>query len=373
MQDKIRVGVIGANPQRGWATTAHIPALKALPQYEITAVSSTRLQSARAAADKFGVPHAFDNHQDLVTHPEVDLVAVTVKVPLHRELVTAALRAGKHVYCEWPLGNGLAEAEALAALAKEQGVYAVVGLQARFSPVMQYVRDLVAQGYVGRVLSSTLVGSGMAWGGMAPAADAYVNDVRNGATMLTIPLGHTIDAVCDALGEFQSLNAVIATNLLETVVLETKEKIAKSAEDQVAIAGTLRSGATISVHYRGGRSRGTNFSWEINGTEGDLLLTGPGGHAQFMEPALRGARGEEKTLSEIQVPETYRQVANAVPPGPPFNIARAYVQLAEDMRNGSTRMPTFEHALIRHRLLEAVREAARTGTRQTLLETESHG
>lgn len=366
MQNKIRVGVIGANPQRGWATTAHIPALKALPQYEITAVSSTRQQSARAAADKFGVRRAFDNHQELVAHPEVDLVAVTVKVPLHRELVSAALHAGKHVYCEWPLGNGLAEAEALAALAKQKGVYAVVGLQARFSPVMQYVRDLISQGYVGHVLSSTLIGSGMAWGGVTPVADAYVNDLRNGATMLTIPLGHTIDAVCCALGEFESLNAVIATNLSEAVVLETKETIAKSAEDQIVIAGTLRSGATISVHYRGGRSRGTNFSWEINGTEGDLLLTGPGGHAQFMEPALRGARGDEKTLSELTVPDSYRRIANELAPGPAFNVARAYAQLAEDMRSGSTRMATFEHAVLRHRMLEAVREAASTGVRQTL-------
>jgi predicted dehydrogenase len=112
---RIRVGIIGANPDRGWAAQAHIPALTSLSDdFEITALSTSRRESADAASERFGVP-AFDNHQDLVNNPAVDVVAVTVKVPYHLELVTAALGAGKAVYCEWPLGNGLKEAETLAA------------------------------------------------------------------------------------------------------------------------------------------------------------------------------------------------------------------------------------------------------------------
>ena len=114
---RIRVGTIGANPDRGWAAQAHIPALRSLADdFEITALSTTRRESAAAAAKLFGVRAAFDNHQELVSSPDVDVVAVTVKVPHHLELATAALEAGKAVYCEWPLGNGLTEAETLAAL-----------------------------------------------------------------------------------------------------------------------------------------------------------------------------------------------------------------------------------------------------------------
>jgi len=113
---KIRVGIIGANPDRGWAAQAHIPALKSLADdFEITALSTSRRESADAASKLFGVPVAFDNHQDLVNSADVDVVAITVKVPYHFELASAALAAGKAVYCEWPLGNGLKEAEALAA------------------------------------------------------------------------------------------------------------------------------------------------------------------------------------------------------------------------------------------------------------------
>src|SRR5439155_813981 len=162
---RIRVGIIGANPDRGWAMQAHIPALRSLSDdFEITALSTSRRESAVAASKLFGVPLAFDNHQDLVNSDAVDVVAVTVKVPYHLELATAALGAGKAAYCEWPLGNGLNEAETLAALAREKGVLAVAGLQARSAPSVAYVHDLIKQGYVGEVLSTTLIGSGMGWG-----------------------------------------------------------------------------------------------------------------------------------------------------------------------------------------------------------------
>src|SRR5205085_4893403 len=139
---RIRVGIIGANPDRGWAAQAHIPALRSLPdEFEITALSTSRRASADAASKRFGVSLAFDNHQDLVNNADVDLVAITVKVTHHFELATAAPDAGKAVYCEWPLGNGLKEAESLAALAKKKGVLAVTGLQARSAPPVAYVRD----------------------------------------------------------------------------------------------------------------------------------------------------------------------------------------------------------------------------------------
>src|SRR5437660_12124541 len=221
---KIRVGIIGANPDRGWAAQAHIPALKSLADdFEITALSTSRRASADAASKLFGVPAAFDNHQDLVSNPAVDVVAVTVKVPYHLELATAALDAGKAVYCEWPLGNGLNEAETLATLAKKQGVLAVAGLQARSAPAVAYVRDLIEQGYGGEVLSTTLIGSGMGWGPMVEPFNVYLNDKKNGATMLSIALGHAADALCHCLGEIRELSATMAMRRKSFTVAGTGE------------------------------------------------------------------------------------------------------------------------------------------------------
>src|SRR5438270_7993601 len=208
---RIRVGIIGANPDRGWAVQAHIPALRSLADdFEITALSTTRRESADAAGELFDVAAAFDNHQQLVNSPAVDVVAVTVKVPHHLELATAALEAGKAVYWEWPLGNGLNEAESLAALANKQGVLAVAGLQARSAPAVAYVRDLVEQGYVGEVLSTAVVASGMGWGPTVEPINVSLNDKRNGATMLAIALGYAADALCYSLGEARELSATMA-------------------------------------------------------------------------------------------------------------------------------------------------------------------
>src|SRR4051794_33346906 len=276
---RIRVGIIGANPDRGWAAQAHVPALRSLADdFELTALSTTRRESADAASKLFGVPLAFDNHQELVNSPAVDVVVVTVKVPYHLELATAALEAGKAVYCEWPLGNGLDDAETLAALAKKQGVLAVAGLQARSAPSVAHVRDLIEQGYVGEVLSTTLVGSGMGWGATVEPFNAYLNERKNGATMLSIAVGHTADALCYCLGEVRELSATMTRRRKAFTIAGTGESKPMNVEDQVGVTGLFEGGAALSIHYRGGGSRGTNLLSGINGSAGGLQLAATGGH-----------------------------------------------------------------------------------------------
>ncbi|MFL5620977.1 MAG: Gfo/Idh/MocA family protein [Gemmatimonadaceae bacterium] len=359
---RIRVGIIGANPDRGWAAEAHIPALRSLPNdFEITALSTSRRESADAASTLFGVPHAFDNHQDLVNSPEVDVVAITVKVPQHYELASAALAAGKAVCCEWPLGNGLEEAERLASLAKQSGVLAVTGLQGRSSPAVNYVRDLLKHGYIGEVLSTTLIGSGMGWGPSAPGYNAYMSDKKNGATMLSIALGHAADALCYCLGEVRELSATMTQRRTSFTIGDTGERKPMTTEDQVAVTGLLEGGAAFAIHYRGGSSRGTNLLWEINGTEGDLQLTADGGHIQIFEPTVRGGKAAQSSLEVLPVPEQYRW---APPQGPGTNVAQAYAQFARDFREGTHLCPTFDDAVTRHRMLDAIETSAASGERQ---------
>src|SRR5438552_8643791 len=361
---RIGVGIIGANPDRGWAAQAHIPALKSLSNdFEITALSTTRRESADAAGKLFGVPDAFDNHQELVNSPAVDVVAVAVKVPHHLELATAALEAGKAVYCEWPLGNGLEEAETLAALANKQGVLAVAGLQARSAPSVAYVRDLIEQGYVGEVLSTTLIGSGMGWVPTVEPFNAYLNDKKNGATMLSIAVGHTADALCYCLGEARELSATMTMRRQTFTIAEADESKPMTADDQVAVSGLLEGGAAFSIHYRGGVSRRTNLLWEINGSEGDLQLTATGGQAQIWELDVRGGKGAQSSLELLPVPDQYRW---AQPQGPGTNVAQAYARFAHDYREGTHLCPTFDDAVTRHRMLDAIETASATGERQTL-------
>src|SRR5918994_1020223 len=120
MAEKMRVGIVGATVTpggSGWGANAHVPALRALPEYELKAVCTAHQETAQASAAAFGAELAFHDFQQMVVHPEIDLVAVVVRVPGHRDLVVRALEAGKAVFCEWPLGADLAEAESMAHLA----------------------------------------------------------------------------------------------------------------------------------------------------------------------------------------------------------------------------------------------------------------
>src|SRR5436309_9922257 len=149
---KIRVGIVGASASRGFASIAHIPALRAIPKVEIAAVCTARQETAEMAARHFGIPLAFSDPEKLAQHPDVDLVTVSVKVPDHYLPVMAAIEAGKHVYCEWPLGRSTDEAVRMFEAAEGKGLRHAVGLQGQMSAAINYAKDMIADGYVGRVL-----------------------------------------------------------------------------------------------------------------------------------------------------------------------------------------------------------------------------
>lgn len=350
----IRVGIIGVNPQGHWAAFAHIPALRLFADdFRIVGVANTSLASAEKAAAAFDIPHAFASPQELVDSPEVDLVVITVKVPYHRELVTKALNAGKHVFCEWPLGNGLAEALELAALAAEKGVVAVVGTQMRTCIEVAYLRDLVKDGYVGKVLSTTLFGSAGNSGAAEVTSDiAYICDNANGATMLTIPLAHTLAGLQEVLGDLGDFSARILNLRTTALVTDTGETIPKTAPDQILLQGVLKSGAAVSTHYRGGMSRGTNLLWEINGTEGDIQVTAPHGGLQMAPLTIRGARGSDKEMTALAPPA---QAYEGWPESPIVrNVALLYALIRQDICTGSRTAPTFADAVRLHETLAAM-------------------
>lgn len=366
---KIRVGIIGLSPQRGWAHDAHVPALRALADdYEITAACTSRIESATEAARTLGIAHAFADPQALAQHPDVDLVVVTVKVPEHDRLVRAALDAGKHVWCEWPLAMDARQGEALAQLADAKGVRHIVGLQSRASPVIQRVRDLVAEGYIGKLRSSSLIASGMVWGPFIDQANLYNQDARNRVTMETVPFGHFVDAFSYCLSPFAEVSALQSRFYDQTLLIETGAMVPKTANDQLLVQGRLRDGAVASLHYRGGMAKATNLHWEINGSEGDLLITAPLGHMQLAPLQLRGARGQEQALADLEIPASY--IRPEIPQGFGWNVGHLYAALAPSLRDPEIEPPqwtaNFHDANRVHHLIEGIERAAAEGRRVAL-------
>ncbi|MBD2757718.1 Gfo/Idh/MocA family protein [Spirosoma validum] len=355
--DKIKVGLIGLNPDSQWASVSHIPSLKLLSnKFDIIGVANSTHESAKKAAVAFQIPNAFENAQMLVESNDIDLVVITVKVAYHFELVKAALEAGKHVYCEHPLGNGLEETKTLAALAKSKNVIAVVGTQMVVAPELLYLAQLINEGYVGKVLSTTLIGSGGSWGDETVITNYYLYEKENGATMLTIPLGHTLAGLTKVLGGFNQLTARMSSNFKNVNIKDTGAIKPKTSEDQIMVIGTLQSGAAVTVHYRGGISRATNFLWEINGSKGDIQVTAPLGHGQQAPLTIHGARDDETELKPLTVPaEMYQGLTGNPVIG---NVAQIYKRLAADIRNNTRTAPSFEDAAFLHELLNRIEISA---------------
>jgi predicted dehydrogenase len=363
--DRIRVGIVGASASRGFASIAHVPALRALPQFEIAAVCTAHPETAEAAARHYGVRLAFSDPETLAQHPDIDLVTVSVKVPDHYQPVMAAIEAGKHVYCEWPLGRDTDEAIRMLEAAQRRGIRHVVGLQGQMSPAINYAKDLVAEGYVGRVLTATMIGCAPNWG--ATIDRAYQADRANGANLLTITGGHQIDAMCYCLGEFRELSAFAVSQRDRIPLQATGEIVAKDTPDQLVVSGIVGDGAVVSFQIRGGMTRGTEFLFEIHGDRGDLVLSATTrASMQRQELTVRGARDAAKELAELPVPARYRWVPDSMPRDSRYNVAQVYARLAESIRQGTPAHPSFAAAVTRHRLLDAIVRASETGQKQVL-------
>jgi predicted dehydrogenase len=245
--EKIRVGMIGANAHYGWSIRAHLPALRAMPVYELKVVCTSRPETVAESAKHYRAPLSFHDYHEMVTHPDIDLVSVSVCMPLHYEMVIAALQAGKHVFCEWPLGANLVEAEAMADLAGLQGVRHMVGLQAHGDLVLLRLRELVAEGYVGEVLACNMARflPGLLQRGIHRA---WIADRKMGANTLSISTGHAIDALCFYVGEFKAVSALSTTQVPVWEMSEPGTTVDVSAPDNVLISGVLTNGSVASVH-----------------------------------------------------------------------------------------------------------------------------
>src|SRR5437667_2101499 len=363
-ESTLGVGIIGVSPVWGWATTAHIPALRALPNYEIRALSARSAESARAVGQALGVNSVYSDHQRLGIQPDIDVVAVTVKVPHHRELVSAALAAGKAVYCEWPLGRDLDDARAMAALAAEHGVRTVVGLSARQAPAIEFVQQLLRDGYVGEVLSTTMVGVSIA-GDVLVQPNAYMLDKTNGANLLTVPFGHSLGILSYVLGEFADVSAVSDVRRPLISIEGTGEQIVKTAADQIAVIGTLTSGATASIHIREAVAGGTGFLWEINGTDGTLRITADAAVPGIFPLTVAGAKGRNEP-TELAVPAALTQkwpALTSLEGAPAYNVGRVYAAFAADIDNGTHTVPDFADAVRRHGVIAAIERSAASGER----------
>jgi predicted dehydrogenase len=359
MANKIRLGFVGANVSSTWSSQSHFPALLASPDVKLTAVCTSRPESAEEARQAFGAKLAFHDFRTMVLSPEIDAVAVVVRVPSHYEPTKAAIEAGKHVYTEWPLGRTTAEAEELATLARAKGVQTVVGLQSRVSPALLYIKELIDTGYVGEVLSCQV--TTMRDGALErPSSRNWNLDASQGANTLTIANGHVIDALRMVLGNFTRVACMVTTQVQQIYETDTQQLVDVTSPDNVRVSGQLERGAAASVHVGAVPWAGSGFRMEIYGREGTLVTTGSVSSQRGEMLRVQGAKGSHE-LKDLTIPERFVYVPDDFPRGDPFNVGQMYALFAEAIRTGQSRLPTFDTAVDLHRFLDTIKRASDTG------------
>ena len=358
MADKIRLGIIGANIHRGWAPRSHLPAVVASPEFELTAVCTTRQESAEESKQRFGARLAFDDYHKMLAHPDIDAVAVSLRVPWHYEPTMTALNAGKHVYTEWPLGRTTAEAQEMANVAQAKGVRNMVGLQARANPGILYAKDLVESGYVGEVMSCHM--SRIQGGVLQRTSDrTWQRDIDLGANTLTISCGHFVDAMRFVVGEFSHVSAVVSTQAKEWLEVDTKQMVQVTSPDNILVSGKLANGGVGSVHVAKNPWSGSDYRMEIYGREGTLFVSSKGSPNTDMV-RLQGVK-EGNILEDLEVPKKYTFVLEGMPQGEPYNVGQMYYRFGQSIRSGDNCQPDFQTAVDLHRFIDDIREASSQG------------
>jgi len=364
----LRVGLIGAGGR--WGPRAHVPALQGVQETELYAMCTAHAETAQAAADKYGVECAYGSDAAMNADKRVEAVVVAVRVPAHYQLTKNALEAGKHVFCEWPLGANTKEAEELAALARQKNVRTMVGLQRRASPAYQYMRELIQRGYVGQVLSvhMTLMNSGVL---TRPSDRTWQRDVTLGANTLTITFAHVLDAMCMVVGELKDLSAIVSTQVPQWFETDTKKYVDVTSPDNIMVQGRLDSGAVVNASCGVQPYHGSGHRLEIYGKEGTLMMIGGGEGGEERRRKVMGGHKDDKMLQELPVPERFTWVPQAVRDGgAAYDVGQMWVKFAEAIRSGSNTdpsFPDFDHAVRRHRMLDAIARASETGQRQKVV------
>ena len=354
---QLRVGIVGADARRGWGRASHVPAVNGLPGVRLAAVATRREESAREAAQAFGADRWFSDPFAMVRDDGIDLVTITVKVPAHRDLVLAALEAGKAVYCEAPLGRSVAEAEMMTRAVDSH--HTAIGLQGRHNPAVRRAAQLVSSGRIGRPLNARVVSTTVGFGPELPCADDFYNKASSGANLLTITGGHTLDLVEAILGPIAEVDARTEIRWPVVKLIETGQDSSRETADYVGVVGKTRSGAAFTADIDAGvPPQDIRFSFEVRGSDGWLSLTS--NHPYGFQA------GDLKLTSNVAFIEPDAAAISGGTMDPAVNVGEVYAQLFRDLREGFYRTPGFEHALHNARLVEAVLRAAEQGVRQNV-------
>ncbi|MGZ5093687.1 MAG: Gfo/Idh/MocA family protein [Burkholderiales bacterium] len=384
---RLKVAVVGASISNSpdgrerFAIRAHIPALKALPeQYELVAACTTRMESASATAERFGIPHAFDGVERMLRElPDLDVVCVCVRPNTHHSVVMPALRAGKHVYCEHPLGISTAQAQEAYELALEKGVHTAVGHQMHYQPAVLEMAQRVREGYIGRPLAFNISYITSSYIAPRPSHRQWLFTGEAGAHP-AYRTGHNLERLTSVLGvDVAEVCADMAVLVPERPNLDGGAPIRNTQVDNVNLLLRMQEGAMGTMQMCLTAWNGPGWGFQLYGTEGMLMLrvadagekntvkgdpnSGElrlyGAHTDIQALAAKAMAPEllQRQFSEITPREHHYYVSGIDRGRATFEVAQQWHAFARAIRSGSEFAPGFRDQLKMHYVWDATEKS----------------
>ena len=311
---KIRIGLIGY----GGIGRVHAAAYRAIPFHyglpaesvNIAGVATTRDETAGQAADEIGCDFYSSDYRELLAREDIDAVDICTPNNAHHEIVLAAAAAGKHIYCEKPLAMNVAEAARMTQAVEAAGVKAQMTFNFRFFPAVARARQLIDEGFVGRVFSfrgryhrSSYISSDK------PMSWRLQREVTGGGALFDLG-AHVLDLLYYVLGEFAAVSGTLETLIKERPVAAGSAEMAPVVVDDIALLhARLADGALGTVEIsRMGTGATNDLSFEIFGDQGAIRwdLSEPAWlhvyDARAADSPLGGQRGFQRIEAASRYP-----------------------------------------------------------------------
>ncbi len=354
-QHGLRVGVLGT----GWGTRISVPALRA-EGWHVAALWSRNAERAQKQAGELEIPFATNNASALINRPDVDAVTIVTPTPTHHDICLEALAAGKHVLAEKPMAMNAGQAEEMTAAAGSAGVTAMINFEFRFTPQRLHVQRLLAADYLGRLRhgmvelywAPPLAARELNWRGRAASGGGVLNEHGS----------HYIDALHQWLGDVRSVSARVETFVPQRRVPVSGAPLQADADDFFTATFGMAQGGVVVLTQSWAASLGLGMRATLAGS-GGMLVTACRETMMF-DGEVCGAPTGSDDLQPLPRP------AGIAPfDDPDWRIGSSRRLLREflrGIREGCSPAPNFADGLRCQRVIDAIRESARSGRTVTL-------
>ncbi len=264
----------------------------------IVGVATSNPDSAQKAAAEIGCEIGTADYRELLAHPEVDFIDCCLPNNLHEAVVIAAAQAGKHIYCEKPLAMNVAEAQRMVEAVEQAGVKTQVTFNVRFYPAMQRAKQLIDDGFIGRVFSyrgryyrSSYIDASK------PLSWRLSRAVSGGGALFDLG-SHILDLAYYLLGEFGSVQATLDTLIKERPVAAGSSEMQPVDVDDIALMHTRLKDGTLGLFEisRMGTGATNDCIIEVFGDKGALRFNA----ADMNWLEVYDARDPEKPLGGMR-------------------------------------------------------------------------